>query len=187
MEIKNLLEIIQVQRHDFLNHLQVISGLLQLNKGERVRDYINQVCKQYENCSRITRIKSPEILAVLLVGSNEANKCQIDIQFDIQTNLASLNVPGEVVASALKRCINQALKFLAPPEVSDRRMRLTISEGEKKITIKLDFPGVPAEVVKDAQEQMALSEALAAYNSSSKLAITEKEAEIYMIFPKKLA
>ncbi|MEG6523121.1 Spo0B domain-containing protein [Desulfotomaculum sp. 1211_IL3151] len=187
MEIKNLLEIIQVQRHDFLNHLQVISGLLQLNKGDRVRDYINQVCQQYENYSKITRIKSPEILAVLLVGSNEANKSQIDIQYDIQTNLATLNVPGEVVASALNRCIKQALKFLAPPEVNDRKMKLTISEGEKKITIKLGFSGVPAEVVKDAQEQMALAEALAAYKSSSKLAVTEKEVEIYMIFPKKLA
>ncbi|ABO51043.1 signal transduction histidine kinase regulating citrate/malate metabolism [Desulforamulus reducens MI-1] len=185
MDIKNLLEVIQVQRHDFLNHLQVISGLLQLNKGERVRDYINQVCVEYENLSKITRIKSPEVKAVLLVASNEASKCQINFQFDITTNLASLDVPGEAVASALSRCIKHALKFLTPPEVTDRRMRLTISEGEKKITIKLGFPGVPAEVVKDAQEQMSLSEALAAYNSNSKMAVTEKEAEIYMIFPKK--
>jgi len=73
---------------------------------------------------------------------------------------------------------------LAPPEVTDRRMRLTISEGERKITIKLGFPGVLAEVVKDAEEQLALSEFLAPYDSSTRLAVTEKEAEIYMIFPK---
>lgn len=185
MEIKGLLEVIQVQRHDFLNHLQVISGLLQLNKGERVRDYIQQVCGEYERLSKITRLKSPEVKAVLLIASNEASKYQVDLLFDIQTNMASLAVSGEVVAAALNRCIAQALKFLAPPEVTDRRMKLTISEGEKKITIKLGFPGVPVEIVKDAQGQMALSESLVPYNSSAKLAVTEKEAEIYMIFPKK--
>lgn len=187
MEIKGLLEVIQVQRHDFLNHLQVISGLLQLNKGERVRDYIHQVCGDYERLSKITRLKSPEVKAVLLIANNEAAKKQVEILYDIQTNMESLGVSGELVASALNRCIKQALKFLSPPEVTDRRMRLTVTEGERKITIKLGFPGVPAEIVKDAQEQMALSEALAPYNGSSKLAVTEKDAEIYMIFPKKQA
>lgn len=187
METKGLLEVIQVQRHDFLNHLQVISGLLQLNKGERVRDYIQQVCGEYEKLSKITRLKSPEVKAVLLIASNEAAKCQVDLVLDIQTNMALLAVSGEVVAGALDRCFKQALKLLAPPEVLDRRIRLTISEGEKKVTIKLGFPGVPAEIVKEAQEQMALAESLAPYNSSSKLAVAEKEAEIYMIFPKKQA
>lgn len=184
MEVKGLLEVIQVQRHDFLNHLQVISGLLQLNKGERVRDYIQQVSKEYERLSRITRIKSPEVKALLLIANNEAIKHQVELQFDIQTNMESLAVPGEIVNYTLKQCINHALKFLAPPEVTDRRLKLSIYEGEKKITLKLGFPGVPAEVVKDAEERMALSEALAPYNGSSKLAVTEKEAEIYLIFPK---
>jgi len=184
MEIKGLLEVIQVQRHDFLNHLQVISGLLQLNKGDRVRDYIIQVCDEYGKLSKITRLKSPEVKAVLLIASNEAAKSQVEILFDIQTDMASLGITGTAVGSALERVIKQALKFLAPPEVTDRRMRLTISEGERKITIKLGFPGVPAEVVKDAEEQLALSEFLAPYDSSTRLAVTEKEAEIYMIFPK---
>ncbi len=184
VEVNGLLEVFQVQRHDFLNHLQVISGLLQLNKGERVRDYIQQVSKEYEMLSRITRIKSPEIKAVLLIANNEATKYQVQFQYDIQSTLESLTVPGEVVSYSLNQCINHALKFLAPPEVSDRRLKLSINEGEKKITIKLGFPGVPAEIVKDAEERMALKEALAAYNSSSHLAVTEKEAEIYLIFPK---
>lgn len=184
MGIDDLLEVIQVQRHDFLNHLQVISGLLQLNKGERVRDYINQVCAEYERLSRITRLKPPEVKAVLLAADNRAAKCQVDFIIAIETNMASLDVPGEVVGAALESCFKKALKFLSPPEVTDRRMKLTITENGKKISVKLGFPGVPVEVVKDAQEQMALSESLAQYNSSSKLAVTDKEAEIYMIFPK---
>ncbi|MEW6696970.1 MAG: Spo0B domain-containing protein [Bacillota bacterium] len=187
MDIKGLLEVIQVQRHDFLNHLQVISGLIQLNKGERVRDYIKQVCGEYERLSKITRLKSPEVKAVLLITNNEAAKCQVDFSMDIGTNMASLDVPGQIVGTALEHCIQQALKFLAPPEAVDRRMNLIISEGDKKITIKLGFPGVPAEVVQDVQKQLALAELLAPYKGSTKLAVTEKEVELYLIFPKKPA
>lgn len=184
MEIKGLLEVIQVQRHDFLNHLQVISGLLQLNKADRVRDYIGQVCSEYERLSRITRLKSDEVKAVLLIANLEAAKVQVEFVYDIQTNLAHLGVPGQVVATALDRCIKHALKFLAPPQITDRRIKLSIAEGERKTTIKLGFPGVPADIVKDANQQMALTQYMAPYEGTVKLAVTEKEAEIYMIFPK---
>ncbi|AEG59309.1 signal transduction histidine kinase regulating citrate/malate metabolism [Desulforamulus ruminis DSM 2154] len=181
--MKGLLEVIQVQRHDFLNHLQVISGLLQLNKGERVRDYIKQVCVEYEKLSRITRLKSTEVKAVLLIACNEAAKYQVELVFDIDTDLKSLEAPGEVVGNALEHCINHAVKFLSPPQVTDRRIKLSISEGDKKITIKLGFPGVPVEVVQEAKKQMELSRYLEPHGSI-KLAVTEKDAEIYMIFPK---
>lgn len=185
MKIDNLLEVIQVQRHDFLNHLQVISGLLQLNKGERVRDYIIKVCGDYEKLSRITRLKSPEVKAVLLIAANKAAKKQVELVYDIQTDMASLDIPGEIAGSALERCINHGLKYLTPMEISERSMKLTVSESERKVTFKLGFYVASREVTRDIEEQMDLSHWLAPYNSTSKLAVTEKEAEIYLIFPKK--
>lgn len=182
MEVKGLLEVIQVQRHDFLNHLQVISGLLQLGKADRVRDYITQVCGDYERLSRITRLKSEDVKAVLLIANLEAAKVQVELDYDIQSNLANLSAPGHIVGTALERCIRHALKFLSPPQITDRRIKLSITEGDRKITIKLGFPGVPAEVVKDANVQMVLSQFLASHEGSVKLAVTDKGAEIYMIF-----
>jgi hypothetical protein len=38
-------EILRKQRHDFLNHLQVIYGLLQLHKTERALEYIEGMLK----------------------------------------------------------------------------------------------------------------------------------------------
>ncbi|GAB6158208.1 Spo0B domain-containing protein [Desulfotomaculum varum] len=184
MELKGLLEVIQVQRHDFLNHLQVISGLLQLNKGERVMDYIKQVCGEYERLARVTRLTSPEIKAVILIALNEAAKHQVDFAIDIDSSLAYLAIPGEVAAAALERSIKQTMKFLAPPQVTDRRLKLSISEGERKITFKLGVPGMAAEVAREAGEQMELAQFLAPYNSSAKLAVTDKGAEVYLVFPR---
>ncbi|MDO7786243.1 Spo0B domain-containing protein [Desulforamulus aquiferis] len=185
MKTDSLLEVIQVQRHDFLNHLQVISGLLQLNKGERVRDYIIKVCGDYEKLSRITRLKSPDIKAVLLIAANEAAKKQVELVYDIQSDLSSLGVSSEIAGSALERSINHGLKYLTPMDIHERVMKLTISESERKVSFKLCFSVLSSEVTQDIKEQMDLSHWLEPYNSSSKLAVTEKEAEIYLIFPKK--
>jgi hypothetical protein len=41
-------ELLRKQRHDFLNHLQVIYGLLQLSKMERALEYIDGMLKGRE-------------------------------------------------------------------------------------------------------------------------------------------
>jgi hypothetical protein len=40
----DIMKVIQMQRHDFLNHLQVVSGLTQLRKTDRVVEYIATTC-----------------------------------------------------------------------------------------------------------------------------------------------
>ena len=40
LALKKAKELLRLQRHDFLNHLQVIHGYLQLNKPEKATDYL---------------------------------------------------------------------------------------------------------------------------------------------------
>ncbi len=42
---KVVVQALRKQRHDFINHLQVIHGLLQLGKGQRALDYIDELAK----------------------------------------------------------------------------------------------------------------------------------------------
>lgn len=37
--------LLRLQRHDFINHLQVIHGFLQLGKTERAMEYMENLCK----------------------------------------------------------------------------------------------------------------------------------------------
>lgn len=40
-----LTRLLRVQRHDFINHLQVIHAYLQLSKQDRAMQYIEDLCK----------------------------------------------------------------------------------------------------------------------------------------------
>lgn len=58
--MEDLLEALRVQRHDFLNHLQVISGLLQLKKYDRAQEYIKQVAEQLGRAGAVAGPGSPD-------------------------------------------------------------------------------------------------------------------------------
>ncbi|MEG6614869.1 Spo0B domain-containing protein [Peptococcaceae bacterium 1198_IL3148] len=184
MKIPGLLEVIQVQRHDFLNHFQVISGLLQLKKPERAQDYINQVCAEMGTFSAISRLQVPELQAVLYIATNEANTHLIEFDFNINTKFADCSVPGNIIATAVEECINEAIKLLSPPEVEDRRLTLNVVELEKKIHCKFGLPGLSADIVADLESNLKYCRSLLAYGIQVSLVIKAEQAEIHLSLPR---
>lgn len=81
--MQGLLEVIRVQRHDFMNHLQVISGLLQLEHYDRAREYIKQAAEELQQKSVFPRLGSPEVTAAILRAEIAAAKNNIQINTHI--------------------------------------------------------------------------------------------------------
>lgn len=149
MNLPSLLEVIQVQRHDFLNHLQVISGLLQLNKTDRVKEYIDYIKNEMKNLSVINEITIPELKAILLIALNEASKKQINFDCVIETKLAGYEAAGKLLSDTVEYCLNSAMQFLSPREVMDRRLILNLTEDERGIYVKVTCPGLLEEQLTD--------------------------------------
>ena len=113
MIVKDLVKVIQVQRHDFLNHLQVISGLIQLGKTDRVREYINEICLNMQLVSMVNRIRIPEIAAALMIGQNLAFEQQININYSFEDELGETFLPGEILGNMLVEMHKVLFTFVA--------------------------------------------------------------------------
>lgn len=61
-----VIRLLRVQRHDFINHLQVIHGLLQLGRTERAVIYIEELAK------------NPDLISKLLGDHARSETCKID-------------------------------------------------------------------------------------------------------------
>ncbi|SPF43795.1 conserved hypothetical protein [Candidatus Desulfosporosinus infrequens] len=64
-----LLELLQwyrLQRHDFLNHCQVIMGNIQLNQPEKALAYMREMLSVPEQEQKIAQISQPHLTAILL-------------------------------------------------------------------------------------------------------------------------
>lgn len=127
MDVEKMLEIMAAQRHDFLNHLQVISGLVQMHKEQRVREYIAEVGQAITGLSKVGQLKLPEVTAVLFIAHYLAANAQVTVQFDIQADLAGCRVPGQKVGLVLEGLINQVLADLIPPKGDQSSLYVGIS------------------------------------------------------------
>ena len=180
MNLQELLEVIQVQRHDFLNHLQVISGLLQLNKPERLKEYIDHITEEMKPLSAITRLKVPEIKAVILIALKEAKKHQIDFKFNINTTLEDCSLDGRVMGQGIEVCFRNIWQYLTLPEVTNRLVVLGVAEHERSVCVIFSLPGLTKAQINNLQ--LDLLESLAEFKEQARLTIDNHE-EFCLCFP----
>ena len=64
--IAELLEAYRLQRHDFLNHWQVASGYLQMNRGEKALHYIRSILPGLEAEQKAGQIPEKDVAACVL-------------------------------------------------------------------------------------------------------------------------
>ncbi|PKM83017.1 MAG: hypothetical protein CVU89_02505 [Firmicutes bacterium HGW-Firmicutes-14] len=110
--MKDLLEVLRVQRHDFMNHLQVISGLLQLKRYDRAYEYIGQVAEELGQAGMLARLEVPEITAAVLVSGLRAAERGIVLHHEVSTGMEKgiHNGPAaaEIVGGMLETAIHSA-------------------------------------------------------------------------------
>ena len=186
MELSKFIELIQVQRHDFLNHLQVISGLTQLNKIDRVREYISRISMEIAEMSQTARVKIPEVTAVLLAGFNDASMSQVELKLSVNSSLSGCAVPGPVAGAALERALTCAIEAVAPPGTGKNRLEVLLSESDKKYTCRLLLPEHPTGDTGSLEERLApIGELLCPHGGRINLALANNGLEIFLIFPRK--
>jgi hypothetical protein len=81
---EELVLILRNQRHAFMNHLQVISGWLQLNKPERAYEYLDQVAAKIEAEGNILKLGSPTLALAVLSSSALAESHGVRLEHHLQ-------------------------------------------------------------------------------------------------------
>ncbi|RED75574.1 sensor histidine kinase [Cohnella phaseoli] len=79
-EIGQMFTAIRGHRHDFLNHMQVMSSMLQMNKLEQLKGYMDDLAKETHAVAPVVSHSSPA-LAAFISGKTEQAKAK-DIPFD---------------------------------------------------------------------------------------------------------
>lgn len=185
MNLEKLLDAIQVQRHDFLNHLQVISGLLQMNKVDRVMDYLNQVCIEMAQFSKTARVAIPELTAALIIALNDAAMYQIELVLNINSDLKESSVPGPVLGEVLELCLDSAFEMMSAPDIKNRRIEVNFGESDKKYTCRLLFPEPLLADLSSLENALTPAEELISqYGGRMNLAVANNGIEIFFTLPR---
>lgn len=145
--LQDMMQIIKAQRHDFVNHVQVVYGLLSLNEVDSARNYISKLYGDIQVNGDILQLSNPELSALLLVKMGMATSKHISLNIQIDTSLKNLKVSSLDLVTVIGNLLNNALEAVEDMEPAERRIRLKIFEKAGYFVIQTHNPGfIPEEV-----------------------------------------
>ncbi len=134
-DLSQALALLRAQRHSFMNHLQVISGWLQMGKTDRAAQYISQVAGRMESEGNVLRhAQSPAVALFVLSSAMEAEPFGVTIDWRV-------NGPVDIGAlAAAQATISRELERAAGQPEGARRVIVTLGR-----TISVHRPTVQSE------------------------------------------
>jgi hypothetical protein len=123
--VSQAMSLLRRQRHSLLNHLQVVSGWLQLGQPDRARRYLDVLAQRLEAESEALRAAPPALGLAMLELNLRAETYGATIEWRWQAS-PELADPG-----ALSRAVEEALEAVA-----------RLSEGARRLVVDLGPEGV---------------------------------------------
>ncbi|SFR08270.1 Sensor_kinase_SpoOB-type, alpha-helical domain [Desulfoscipio geothermicus DSM 3669] len=184
MDMARMLELLSLQRHDFLNHLQVISGLLQLNKEDRAREYIREVTRDIVRLSRVVHLKVPEVAAAFLIAHHRFADHDIEVHYDVQADLAGCAVPGKELGPVLEDVLQNIVEYLAPVENTERDLFIKINRSGRDYECIFSFNTMSGGRCYNGRETIQrVEERLAPYWGKLDGNVGDRKCHIVMFLP----
>ncbi|WP_055667031.1 sensor histidine kinase [Desnuesiella massiliensis] len=114
------------QRHDFVNHLQVIYNLLELEEYDEGKSYIEKIYKDVVKVNRAMKTSNAAVNALLQAKTIYAEQNFIEVNLYVYTDLKHMPIPAWEFCRVLGNIIDNAIFALN-----------TSNKKEKVLTIEL--------------------------------------------------
>lgn len=111
-KLENLNTSLRAQRHDFMNHLQVVYGLMELEEYKDAMQYIDRVYNDIQSINKFLKTSNPAVNALLQAKVLYAEKRGIDVSMKITTNLKELKIQPWEFCRVLGNLIDNAIYAL---------------------------------------------------------------------------
>lgn len=101
---------LRAQRHDFLNHMQVAYGLMELKEFEEAANYLNKIYGEINKLSNNIKTEKIAVNALLQAKSNEAEYKGIHFFVNIRTSLSEITMEEWELCGCLGNLIDNAFE-----------------------------------------------------------------------------
>ncbi len=137
---------LRAARHDYLNHLQVVYGLLELKEYAELEEYVKPVYKEIMKTGKALKTTKPALNALLRAKMAEAEGKQTDVYVEVKSDLKDLEVEDWQLCKVLANLIDNGMTALAE-NTGERRLEIDVNESREEyiFTIANNGPAIPRE------------------------------------------
>ncbi len=145
-QLESLNVTLRAQRHDFMNHLQVVSSLIEMGEHGEASDYIERVYGDIQSVSTALRTSNPAVNALLKVKLGESHTLGVFLDLHVHSKWDRLPIQGWEMCRVLGNLIDNALDALRG--VAEPRVTISLDEeaGRYLFTVSNNGPGMPAAI-----------------------------------------
>jgi len=150
--VKQLIEALRVQSHEYMNKLHTIAGLLQLQRYQEAIDYIFAVSEEQQELTTFLgrNIKDYSVAGLLLGKYGRAKELQIELVIDRKSRMSAWPERGESapLVIILGNLLENALEAVADMPAERRKVFCSLreEEGTLVIIVRDTGPGIPEEL-----------------------------------------
>jgi len=126
--INNLFVIVRGQRHDFINHVQVIYSMLKSGQREEAIKYMDNLLDEIQEINEVIKTKDPALSALLNTKSTVADRHNITFETDIDASTESLNIKSLDLVKILGNLLDNAIEAVRNQPQEFRKVKLSIKK-----------------------------------------------------------
>ncbi len=136
---------LRMDRHDYLNHVQVIYGLMELQEYDEMESYIRKMYKELLKTGKAIKTSKPAINALLAAKLAEADSDKVEFIIEVKSDLKSLHIEDWDLCKILSNLIDNALKALKDDERQEKQIIVNITETptEYVFEVRDNGPEIP--------------------------------------------
>lgn len=141
MEAKDVVGLLQNQRHDMMNHLQIIQGYLSMGNTEKVKDKMETWMDYFSEERKLFNLNAP-LFALWVIQFNH-NYTNIRITYKVHIQKKDLQSVDQQLTDQCRQMVSSLMQEQSSLEIYEGRLELNETiENPAIINIKFSIDGM---------------------------------------------
>lgn len=141
-KLENLNTTLRAQRHDFMNQLQVVYSLIEMDEYKAAAEYIEKVYGDIQKVSRVMKTSNAAVNALLQAKLLTCEKLGITAELDVTTQLKEPAIPSWELCRVLGNLLDNAI-YALQEKMGERLLKIELHEDLKYYYFKVSDNGEP--------------------------------------------
>ncbi|ALC83064.1 hypothetical protein AM592_16905 [Bacillus gobiensis] len=124
--IGELISSVRAQRHDYHNHMQVISGLIHRKEYEEVSEYLNELNVELQSQQAILHLNHTALSALFQAKKEIAQVHHVTMKIDAYTSIPSMEIKSFELVQILGNLLDNAIEEEIKVPSNRRMIKVTI-------------------------------------------------------------
>ncbi len=137
---QDAVDILREQRHDILNHFQVVLGYLQMNNHERAVSYMRHVTSEMGISSNIIGLENYPLSILLLKVAQNSKRLEVKFSFNSEPKVLSYKNYNEKLLAFLDVSLNLVIDRVSQMDQGERWVKITLKESTGELKWEISFP-----------------------------------------------